>query len=187
LEEARVPVDVEAIKELIRIVDQSDIAELKWENKDSRIILRKAAALAKGGAPAAPVTPPAAVAVGGGGPEDAAQAVVATSAAGPGAAATGTAGSTAAADAAVEDGATGELVSVTAPMVGTFYRAPAPDADPYVKEGDLVDVGDPLCIIEAMKLMNEIESEVRGRIRDILVENGQPVEYGQVLFIIEKV
>src|SRR5690606_27337966 len=79
LEEARVPVDVEAIKELIRIVDQSDIAELKWENKDSRIILRKAAALAKGGAPAAPVTPPAAVAVGGGGPEDAAQAVVATS------------------------------------------------------------------------------------------------------------
>nr|MBO2472040.1 acetyl-CoA carboxylase biotin carboxyl carrier protein [Bacillota bacterium] len=78
------------------------------------------------------------------------------------------------------------LVQVTAPMVGTFYRAPAPDAEPYVKVGDIVEVGQPLCIIEAMKLMNEIESETRGRIKEILVENAQPVEYGQPLFIIEK-
>ena len=77
------------------------------------------------------------------------------------------------------------LVKVVSPMVGTFYRAPAPDADPYVEVGDRVDVGQTVCIIEAMKLMNEIESEVRGRVAKIAVENGQPVEYGQVLFLID--
>ena len=70
-------------------------------------------------------------------------------------------------------------------MVGTFYRAPAPGADPYVKEGDSIQKGTVICIIEAMKLMNEIESEVAGRIARILVENGQPVEFGQMLFLIE--
>jgi len=74
---------------------------------------------------------------------------------------------------------------VESPMVGTFYRAPAPGAEPYVKEGDLVQKGAVLCIIEAMKLMNEIESEVKGRIARISVENGQPVEFGQTLFLIE--
>jgi len=74
----------------------------------------------------------------------------------------------------------------SSPMVGTFYRAPAPDADPYVEIGDHVKVGQTLCIIEAMKLMNEIQSEVNGTIRKILVENAQPVEYNQVLFLIEK-
>jgi len=75
---------------------------------------------------------------------------------------------------------------VISPMVGTFYRSPAPDADPYVEVGDTVKVGQTLCIIEAMKLMNEIQSEVSGRISKILVENAQPVEYNQVLFLIEK-
>jgi acetyl-CoA carboxylase biotin carboxyl carrier protein len=70
-------------------------------------------------------------------------------------------------------------------MVGTFYRAPAPDADPFVREGDLVDEGQVLCIIEAMKLMNEIEAKMAGRVAKILVDNGQPVEYGQSLFLIE--
>jgi acetyl-CoA carboxylase biotin carboxyl carrier protein len=74
---------------------------------------------------------------------------------------------------------------IVAPMVGTFYRAPAPDAAPFVEKGDIVNPGDTLCIIEAMKLMNEIEVETRGKIIDILVENGQPVEYGEPLFIIE--
>lgn len=74
---------------------------------------------------------------------------------------------------------------IVAPMVGTFYRAPSPDTDPFVEKGDTVNPGDTLCIIEAMKLMNEIEVETRGRITDILVENGQPVEYGEPLFIIE--
>lgn len=74
---------------------------------------------------------------------------------------------------------------IVAPMVGTFYRAPAPDAEPYVEIGDIVNPGDVLCIIEAMKLMNEIEVETKGKIVDILVDNGQPVEYGQPLFVIE--
>ena len=76
--------------------------------------------------------------------------------------------------------------TVKAPMVGTFYRAPAPDADPYVEPDDVVEAGQALCIIEAMKLMNEIESEVRGRIVKIFVENAEPVEYGQPLFALEK-
>ena len=79
-----------------------------------------------------------------------------------------------------------KLMEVKSPMVGTFYRSPAPDADPYIQLGDIVSTNQVLCIIEAMKLMNEIESEVRGRIVEILVENAQPVEYNQVLFRIEK-
>ena len=82
----------------------------------------------------------------------------------------------------VKDG--GGMVTVTSPIVGTFYRAPSPDADPYVEEGDFVKKGQVLCIVEAMKLMNEIEAEVSGTIKAILVENGQPVEYGQALFVI---
>ncbi len=77
------------------------------------------------------------------------------------------------------------LLAITSPMVGTFYRAPAPDADPYVEAGALIEVGQTVCIIEAMKLMNEIESEVKGRIVQILVENAQPVEFGQKLFMVE--
>ena len=76
-------------------------------------------------------------------------------------------------------------VAVTSPMVGTFYRAPAPDADPYVEVASTIEVGQTVCIIEAMKLMNEIESEVKGRIVEILVENAQPVEFGQKLFLVE--
>jgi len=74
------------------------------------------------------------------------------------------------------------IIEIRSPMVGTFYRAPAPDADPYVQVGDHISPGKVLCIIEAMKLMNEIESEVSGTIVEILVENAQPVEYNQPLF-----
>jgi len=84
-------------------------------------------------------------------------------------------------EAAVAD----KSLAITSPMVGTFYRAPAPDADPYVEVGDMVEVGQTVCIVEAMKLMNEIESEVRGRVVQILVENSHPVEFGQKLFVIE--
>ncbi|MFQ5751239.1 MAG: acetyl-CoA carboxylase biotin carboxyl carrier protein [bacterium] len=76
-------------------------------------------------------------------------------------------------------------VEIKAPMVGTLYRAPAPDADPYVDVDQIIKKGQVLCIIEAMKLMNEIESEYDGRIVEILIENGQPVEYNQPLFRIE--
>lgn len=74
---------------------------------------------------------------------------------------------------------------VTAPMVGTFYSGPAPAAKPFVEIGSEVAVGDTLCVVEAMKMMNSIESEVAGKVVSILVENGTPVEFGQVLFIIE--
>jgi acetyl-CoA carboxylase biotin carboxyl carrier protein len=78
------------------------------------------------------------------------------------------------------------LVEIKSPMVGTFYRAPAPDADPYVQVGTAVSKGQVLCIIEAMKLMNEIEADFSCRIVEILVENTQPVEYNQPLFRVEK-
>ena len=76
-------------------------------------------------------------------------------------------------------------LEVKSPMVGTFYRAPAPDAAPFVEVGQEIEPGQVLCIIEAMKLMNEIKSEVKGRIFQISVENGQPVEFGQILFLVE--
>ncbi len=76
-------------------------------------------------------------------------------------------------------------ITITSPIVGTFYRSPSPDADPYVEEGDFVKKGQVLCIVEAMKLMNEIESEMDGRITKILVESTKPVEYGQALFLID--
>jgi acetyl-CoA carboxylase biotin carboxyl carrier protein len=77
------------------------------------------------------------------------------------------------------------LVTITSPIVGTFYRSPAPDADAYVEEGDFVKKGQVLCIVEAMKLMNEIESESDGRIVKILAESTKPIEYGQALFLID--
>ena len=76
-------------------------------------------------------------------------------------------------------------VKVTSPMVGTFYRSPEPDAEPFVTEQDQISTGQQLCIIEAMKLMNPIQSELNGRVMAILVEDAQPVEYGQPLFLIE--
>lgn len=77
------------------------------------------------------------------------------------------------------------LIEVHSPIVGTFYRAPSPNADPYVQVGQSISKGMVLCIVEAMKLMNEIESEYEGKIVKLMVENGQPVEYNQVLFLVE--
>jgi len=85
-----------------------------------------------------------------------------------------------------KDAVSENFTEVLAPMVATFYRSPSPDSDPYVEVGDHIEAGQTLCIVEAMKLMNEIKSEVSGTIVDILVENAEPVEYGQVLFLIEK-
>lgn len=78
------------------------------------------------------------------------------------------------------------LVAITSPMVGTFYRAPSPDSDPYVEEGSSIEKGKVVCIIEAMKLFNEIESEVSGTVAKILIENATPVEFGQKLMLIRK-
>jgi acetyl-CoA carboxylase biotin carboxyl carrier protein len=78
------------------------------------------------------------------------------------------------------------LIEIRSPMVGTFYRAPSPDSEPYIREGDSIQPGKILCIIEAMKLMNEIEAETTGKIIKILVDNARPVEYNQPLFLVEK-
>lgn len=80
-----------------------------------------------------------------------------------------------------------EYIEITSPMVGTFYRAPSPESDPYVKVGDMVDKDTVVCIIETMKVMNEIQSEKQGKIVKILVENGKPVEFGQPIFLLEKI
>ncbi|MBO8142634.1 MAG: acetyl-CoA carboxylase biotin carboxyl carrier protein [Firmicutes bacterium] len=148
--------DLDRIKELIELVSASDIAEFELEIDDFKVALRKFSAAPRPVPAAQPAEAPKAVAH----------------------------------EAPAESGPTSHdddrFIQITAPMVGTFYRAPAPDAEPYVKVGDVVEAGQPLCIIEAMKLMNEIESEVRGRVAQILVENAQPVEYGQPLFVLEK-
>jgi acetyl-CoA carboxylase biotin carboxyl carrier protein len=75
--------------------------------------------------------------------------------------------------------------SITAPLVGTFYRRATPDADPFVEPGDIVQPGDVVCVIEAMKVMNEIKAETAGRIRSVLADDGAPVEYGQILFVLD--
>jgi oxaloacetate decarboxylase alpha subunit len=78
-----------------------------------------------------------------------------------------------------------KAIEIKSPMVGTFYKAPSPDAPPYVKVGDSIEVGQVVCIIEAMKLMNEIKSDIKGKVVSVLVENADPVEFGQALFLIE--
>jgi len=155
---------VREIKELIQAVSESSLAEftLEDEEKGLKLTLRKPAALA----PAAAAPPEAAVPAQASAPPP------------------GEVPETL--DLEEDELDDSRYVTITAPMVGTFYRAPAPDAEPYVNVGDHVTVGQALCIIEAMKLMNEIESEVKGRIVKILVENAEPVEYGQPLFVIEK-
>ena len=89
-------------------------------------------------------------------------------------------------EAALEPVVNKNAVSVISPLVGTFYRAPAPGAAPFVEIGQEVKVGDALCVVEAMKVMNEIKSEVNGKVLEIKAENGKPVEFGQVLFLISR-
>jgi acetyl-CoA carboxylase biotin carboxyl carrier protein len=153
--------DLRKLKKLIDLVQESGIAELEITEGEERV------RIASGGA--VTVTP-----LGAGTPAPAA--VPATQAA----SAPATAGPAPAV--APPPGAEGHVVK--SPMVGTFYRAPAPDAKPFIEVGGAVKEGQIICVIEAMKLMNEIEADASGTIKAILVENGQPVEYGQALFII---
>ena len=81
--------------------------------------------------------------------------------------------------------ATAKTIEIKAPMVGTFYRSPSPDAAPFVETGQIIEPGQVICIIEAMKLMNEIKSEVKGKVLEILVDNSEPLEFGQPMFLIE--
>ncbi len=86
---------------------------------------------------------------------------------------------------AVPPESTAGLIEIKAPMVGTFYSSPSPDTPPYVSLNQKIEVGQVVCIVEAMKLMNEIEAEAAGRVSKIMIENGQPVEFGQVIFLID--
>lgn len=168
-EHTRQQFDLEQIRAVIALAAEAEIAELEVESPTLRVLVRKTASgtayvvspPAAGGQPVAPVPPagPSAAV-----PSPAPVPPVAGDAAGP---------------------ETNHLRPITAPMVGTFYRAANPEAPPFVEEGDVVEPGQTVCVIEAMKLFNEIQSELRGRVVMVLAENGAPVEYGQPLFLLE--
>lgn len=162
--------DFSQIQEIIRMVSKHKLTEFSLKEGDFKLVIRNqpgvetvavAAPVAQAPAPAmtmpaAPVAPPA--------PAAKAEAPPA-------------------APVAVEDDA--KLIPIKSPMVGTFYRSASPDKPPFIKVGDTVDAGSPVCIIEAMKLFNEIESDVKGKIVKILVDDSSPVEYDQPLFLVD--
>jgi acetyl-CoA carboxylase biotin carboxyl carrier protein len=156
--------DIRKVKKLIELLEQSDVAEIEIHEGEESVRISRQGPVAQPlimSAPAAPAAP---------------QAVEPVSVPTP---------------AAVVDPASATVADepeenlVRSPMVGTFYRSPSPGSKPFVDEGEKVKVGDTLCIIEAMKILNQIECEKAGTVRRLLVENGQPVEYNQPLFVIE--
>jgi acetyl-CoA carboxylase biotin carboxyl carrier protein len=158
-------IDLDFIRGLIEAVDDSGIDSLEIARGGTRIRINK-------------TPPPAPVAAAAGAP---AVAHAAAPAALPAAPASAPAEAAAPAPAAVAS----SLVEIKSPMVGTFYRAPAPEAPAYVEVGSRIARGQTLCILEAMKLMNELPSEISGVVREVCVENGEPVEFGQVLFRVD--
>ena len=172
------------IQELIKLIDKSDLSEFKMKDDGFELLIRtkhyeKARARGKDGAgsqqpvvavqppvsqPFVTPTPPPAPATGAPGVDE------------PGASP---------ASSAEEGGESSTYQEIRSPIVGTFYRSPSPDKDAYVKVGDTVEVGTVVCIVEAMKLFNEIESEIAGKIVKVMVEDAQPVEYDQVLFLVD--
>ncbi|MEB3230556.1 MAG: acetyl-CoA carboxylase biotin carboxyl carrier protein [Leptolyngbyaceae bacterium] len=158
------------LRDLLTTIDQTDIAELDLKSENWELSIRK---LTQG----AVVVPPSV-----------AGAPVASPPLGTAAAtnlAPAPAASAAPAASPPPPMADRKLLEITSPMVGTFYRAPAPEEAPFVSVGDRISTGNTVCIIEAMKLMNELESEVSGTIVEILVENAQPIEFGQVLMRVD--
>ncbi|MEH7178683.1 acetyl-CoA carboxylase biotin carboxyl carrier protein [Neobacillus vireti] len=165
---------VQEIRELIKLVDQSSIDEFVYENEGSKIKMKKNAGttvaaiqpVSQSAAQAVPVIQPAAPAAPAAAPvQEAVQAP--------------------ADNAAAVQVDTSNLHKITSPMVGTFYASPTPEDDVYVKTGSVVTKDSIVCIVEAMKLFNEIEAEVNGEIVEVLVKNGQLVEYGQPLFLVK--
>ena len=156
-------IDLDFLRGLISAIDESGIDSLEISRGGTRIRINK-------------TPPPAPIAAG---------AAAAPAPAAPAALPVAAASAAPRAPEAAAAPAPSNLIEVKSPMVGTYYRSPAPEAPPYVENGTRVAKGQTLCILEAMKLMNELESEVAGTIREICVENGEPVEYGQVLFRIE--
>ncbi len=156
---------LEQVRELVTILNQTDITELTLESGDVRLSIRKSETrVVSVASPSPTVTYAAPLPI----------AIEHTTS--PVAPHTSTIADSLPAK---------KLIEITSPMVGTFYRSPSPDDAPFVEIGDAIKKGHAVCIIEAMKLMNEIESEASGKIVEILVENAQPVEYGQVLMRIE--
>ncbi len=145
--------NLEQLRELLKILNETDITELTLESGDLKLSVRKSdnPIVANPVAVGVPVSP-------------APQPIEPTGG-------------------IVPDNR--KLVDIVSPMVGTFYRSPAPDEPPFVELGETIKRGQTVCIVEAMKLMNEIESETAGKVAEILVENGQPIEFGQVLMRIE--
>ncbi len=160
--------DLNYIKKLIKILDTSNVAEIEIEEEGTKLRLSKPKAKLPAGISPMSFTPvhninPAENIVAGLNSDEGIKEITKS-----------------------EELKSENLFEVKSPMVGTFYRAPSPDAEPYVNAGSDVSPGTVLCIIEAMKLMNEIESEVSGKIVKVLAENAQPVEYNQPLFLIKK-
>lgn len=154
--------DLKLIKNIINLISESDVNEVSIEEGDFKIKVKKAATEVVAHIPQGPAPVAAPVAPSGSSP---------------------TAPSN---EAQPQDsGQTSSAHTVKSPIVGTFYKSPTPEADAFVKVGDVVEKGQTLCIIEAMKIMNEIESDASGKVVKILVENAQPVEFDQPLFVIE--
>jgi len=152
-------IDLDEVRALVKIASEADITELTVESPALKVSIKKTAAgRVEVHTPPGVGAPAAAMVAGGITAED----VMAGAEVVP-----------------------NHMKTITAPMVGTFYRTPSPDAPPFVREGDLVEAGQTVCIIEAMKLFNEIQSDVRGRVVRVLSDNAVPVEYGQPLFLIE--
>ena len=166
---------VEQVLELVKAVSDSELTEFKYEEDGVKLSLKKTSdKIVQVPAPAAPVAAPVSA--------PAVRPAAPVPAAAPAAPANAPAEAPAAAQETGDDMPAGNVVK--SPLVGTFYAAPAEDAEPFVKVGDSVKEGQVLAIVEAMKLMNEIESDFTGTVKEILVENGQGVEFGQPLFVI---
>ena len=151
----RADMDIDKVRDLVKLVEESGIEELEVTDKDTTIRIQKSShAAAMAAAPPMPLPAP-----------------VPAVAAAP--------------EPAVADGARAKWKDVRSPIVGTFYRAASPTSDSFVNVGDHVSVGQTLCIVEAMKVMNEIEAEFSGTIREVLAENGTPVEAEGILFLVD--
>ncbi|MBD2069832.1 acetyl-CoA carboxylase biotin carboxyl carrier protein [Leptolyngbya sp. FACHB-671] len=162
--------DFNELRQLLAVLNQTDIAELTLKSDDFELVVRK-------GSQIGDRSPTSGVV----GAEGFAPPVAILHSPTPGAATTAADVSVTASVPTPAPPASDRLVDVMSPMVGTFYRAPGPDESPFVEVGDRIRPGQTVCIIEAMKLMNELEAEVSGEIVEILVQNGEPVEYGQAL------
>ncbi|WP_305044339.1 acetyl-CoA carboxylase biotin carboxyl carrier protein [Geoalkalibacter sp.] len=163
--------EIKDLRTLIKLITETDITEFEMENADEKILIKRG----KGQEivhVAAPVAPQYLTAAPLSAPAPAAAAAVNAPAAAAAPAASGS----------VSD----KYDTITSPIVGTFYRSPAPDADPYVEVGSVVEKGQVFCIVEAMKLMNEIEAEFKCKVVEVLKENAQPVEFGDPLFLVER-